>query len=74
MSNDLFGNDPALVSRDSRGRFCTKERAEYERVKRDYKRLILENSKLRRQMEMYKRQAEAMNDKFIEIFRSKAKN
>lgn len=53
MSNDLFGNDPALICRDSRGRYCTKERAEYERAKR-------ENKLLRLQAEKYRRQAEVV--------------
>lgn len=70
----MFANDAAMLSRDSRGRFCTKERAEYERVKRENKRLRMEIDKLRHQLEMYRRQAEFSNDAFIRLFRNKPKN
>lgn len=50
----LFDNDPLFAHpRDSSGRFCTIERAEYERAKR-------ENQFLRLEAEKYKRQAEVM--------------
>lgn len=56
---DMFKSDPVFQHmRDSRGRYCTKERAEYERMKK-------ENRYLRLLVEKYKRQAEVTNDKFI---------
>lgn len=44
----LFDNDPALIPRDSKGRFATPERAYADRA-------IDENKLLRTQVERYKR-------------------
>ena len=63
MEQGVFDKDPVFAHpRDSRGRYCTEDRAEYERVKR-------ENKYLRLQVEKYKRQAEQSNDVFIALLK-----
>jgi transcriptional regulator NrdR family protein len=72
----LFDKDPVFRNhRDSRGRFCTAERAEYERVKQENSMLRMELQKLMDKLAYWRRQADVSNEQFIEIMRRmKSKN